>query len=285
MTRCLFVSDLHGSVTKYRALFQNILAERPQAVFIGGDFLPSVLGSSALPRGDNFTLSHLGDGLERLRNQLKTEYPRVFIIMGNDDVRSAEPDLLELAGAGLLEYIHSTQVVLGGFPIYGYSFVPPTPFLLKDWERYDVSRFVDPGHVSPEGVICSVDISERERRLATIKVDLDTLVADAYVDNAVFLFHAPPYGTLLDHADVTGTVIDGVALDTHVGSVAIRRFVEDKQPLLTLHGHIHESTRISGSWRDRIGRTHMFSAAHDGPDLAIVRFDLENLEQADRILV
>jgi len=28
--------------------------------------------------------------------------------------------------------------------------VPPTPFLLKDWEKYDVSAYVDPGCVSPE---------------------------------------------------------------------------------------------------------------------------------------
>jgi len=52
-----------------------------------------------------------------------------------------------------------------------------------------------------------------------------------------------------------------------------------------LHGHIHESARLTGFWKDRIGRTHMFSAAHDGPELALVRFSLENPESATRQLI
>jgi Icc-related predicted phosphoesterase len=67
--------------------------------------------------------------------------------------------------------------------------------------------------------------------------------------------------------------------------MAIKRFIEDRQPLLTLHGHIHESAGLTGSWRQGIGRTHAFTAAHDGPELALVRFDLENLESASRELI
>ena len=33
------------------------------------------------------------------------------------------------------------------------------------------------------------------------------------------------------------------------------------------------------------GETHLFSAAHDGPELALVRFDLENPENAERALL
>jgi Icc-related predicted phosphoesterase len=79
--------------------------------------------------------------------------------------------------------------------------------------------------------------------------------------------------------------VDHVPLDVHVGSIAIRRLIEDRQPLVTLHGHVHESTGLTSSWRDRIGRTHCFSAAHDGPELALVRFDLDDLERADRQLI
>ena len=67
--------------------------------------------------------------------------------------------------------------------------------------------------------------------------------------------------------------IDHVPLDCHVGSIAVRRLIEQKQPLITLHGHIHESAKRMGSWRDKIGETHLFSAAHHGPELALVRFD------------
>ena len=72
--------------------------------------------------------------------------------------------------------------------------------------------------------------------------------------------------------------MDHAPLDVHVGSIAIRRFIEARQPLVTLHGHVHESARLTGAWQDRIGRTVCLSAAHDGPELALVRFDLEQPE-------
>ena len=79
--------------------------------------------------------------------------------------------------------------------------------------------------------------------------------------------------------------MDHVPLDVHVGSIAIRRFIEARQPRLTLHGHVHESARLTGSWQDRIGRTVCLSAAHDGPELALVRFDLDRPEEATRELL
>jgi hypothetical protein len=63
------------------------------------------------------------------------------------------------------------------------------------------------------------------------------------------------------------------------------RFIEEKQPLVTLHGHVHESSRITGHWNQTIGRTHSFSAAWDGPELALVEFDLENPGNAMRHLI
>ena len=62
-------------------------------------------------------------------------------------------------------------------------------------------------------------------------------------------------------------------------------FIETRQPLLTLHGHVHESARLTGAWNDRIGRTWLFGGAHDGPELALVRFDPEDLEGASRLLL
>jgi Icc-related predicted phosphoesterase len=99
------------------------------------------------------------------------------------------------------------------------------------------------------------------------------------------LFHAPPYRTDLDRAALDGHTFEHVPLDVHIGSIAIRRFIEERQPLVTLHGHVHESARITGSWRQRIGRTWCFSAAHDGPELALVRFDLEDPGAATRELI
>jgi len=61
-----------------------------------------------------------------------------------------------------------------------------------------------------------------------------------------------------------------------------RRLIEPRQPLLTLQGHVHESARLTGAWKDRIERTVMVGAAHDGPELALRRFDLERPEGTTR---
>ena len=55
--------------------------------------------------------------------------------------------------------------------------------------------------------------------------------------------------------------------------------------LPNLHGHVHESARLTGAWRDRIGRTLCLSAAHNGPELALVRLDLDDPEGATRELL
>jgi len=66
-----------------------------------------------------------------------------------------------------------------------------------------------------------------------------------------------------------------VPFDVHVGSVAVQRFIEDKQPLITLQGYKHESARIMGSWQEKPGEIY-FLAAHDGNELALVRFNSKN---------
>jgi Icc-related predicted phosphoesterase len=287
MATCFFVSDLHGQLERYRTLFRLIGEERPSAVFLGGDLLPS--GLTALESLDfdheDFVNGYLVRQFQRLREELGDAYPRVFVILGNDDSRSEEATIIAAATTGVWRYIHDRRIAFEGYDVYGYAYVPPSPFLLKDWERYDVSQYVDPGCVSPEDGHRSVPVSENLIKYATIKDDLDTLVGNRPVDQAIFLFHSPPYKTNLDRAALDGKMIDHAPLDVHVGSVAIQRFIETRQPLITLHGHIHESARITGAWSQRMGRTHCLTAAHDGPELALVRFDPAQPAAATRALI
>ena len=279
---CLFVSDLHGRVDRYEKLFGLIQSEKPEAVFLGGDLLPHHALNGDGPA--DFLRDFVAARLQDIKVLMADRYPEIFVILGNDDPRIEERSAVDIAARDLWKYAHGHRFELDRHVVFGYAFVPPTPFLQKDWEKYDVSRYIPPGSVSPEEGRRSVPVDPREVRFATIQEDLQGLVGDADVENAVVLFHAPPHGTTLDRAALDGKMIDHVPLDVHVGSIAIRRFIEERRPLLTLHGHIHESTRLTGSWRDRIGRTHMFNAAHDGPELAAVRFDLPLLENAERIL-
>jgi Icc-related predicted phosphoesterase len=284
--RCLFVSDLHGREDRYRKLFDAVRDERPGAVLLGGDLLPSGGLPTAAPDGTHrdFLNDFLAPELERLRRDLGADAPRVPAILGNDDPRFEEAAVLGLAARGLLEYVHDRSVPLGGYVLYGYAFAPPSPFPSKDWERYDVSRYVDPGCVPPEEGTRTVPVSASWARYGTIGEDLESLLGSGDPAGALFLFHAPPYGTALDRAALDGRSVDHVPVDVHVGSVAIRRFIEKHQPRLALCGHVHESPRLTGSWRDRIGDTPCLSAAHDGPELALVRFDPDDPDAAEREL-
>lgn len=287
MPNCFFVSDLHGDPDRYRKLFRLIAAEKPAAVFLGGDLLPS--GLSALASFDlhhrDFIQDVLVAGFHRVRESLGDDYPRVFVILGNDDSRSEEAAVLAAATRGVWEYVHDRCVPFDRFAVCGYAYVPPTPFMMKDWERYDVSRYVEPGCVSPEEGARSMPVAANAIRYATIKDDLVKLAGTRDLSDAVLLFHSPPYQTCLDRAALDGKMVDYVPLDVHVGSIAIRQFIEKRQPLVTLHGHIHESARLTGAWSDHIGRTVCLSAAHDGPELALIRFDPEDPDHATRTLV
>jgi len=52
-----------------------------------------------------------------------------------------------------------------------------------------------------------------------------------------------------------------------------------------LHGHVHESARLSGSWTEKLGNTHAFSAAHDGDELSVIIFNPDDPENAKRVLI
>jgi Icc-related predicted phosphoesterase len=94
----------------------------------------------------------------------------------------------------------------------------------------------------------------REEDEPELKKRIDAIVAQVTVspDKLVLGLHAPPYDTQLDVApkiDWETLTIQGQ--DTaHVGSVAVKEIIKEVQPLVSLHGHIHESRAA-----ERIGRT------------------------------
>ena len=75
------------------------------------------------------------------------------------------------------------------------------------------------------------------------------------LETAVFCFHCPPYDTQIDLApkltdDLRPVYAHGKPLMVPVGSKSVRAVIEKYQPLVALHGHIHESSGYV-----RIGRT------------------------------
>ncbi len=282
-----FVSDLHGNISRYEKLFQLIEKEQPKLVFMAGDLLPSGMfaftsSSGAAP---DFIEDVLKKGFLGLKNEMGASYPEVFLILGNDDGRADEGAFIKGEEQGIWEYIHGRKVEFDEYSIYGYAYVPPTPFMLKDWERYDVSRYVDPGCTPPEEGAHSIEVDRKQMQFKTIQKDLNELTGDDELSKSVFLFHSPPYQTHLDRAALDGRTFEYVPLDVHVGSIAIKRFIEERQPMLTMHGHIHESTSITGHWQQKIGNTVAMNAAHNGKELSLIRFYLDDLGSARRELI
>lgn len=78
---------------------------------------------------------------------------------------------------------------------------------------------------------------------ADIGNSLDKLDKEVKNRNFILVVHNPPKNTKLD------LVADG----NHVGSQVIRKFIEEKQPIISISAHIHESPGI-----DKIGDTTLF---------------------------
>lgn len=96
---------------------------------------------------------------------------------------------------------------------------------------------------------------------------------------AIFNFHCPPFNTKIDQAPALKANLEieheaGQVLMTSAGSPAIRRAVEEVQPLLSLHGHIHEARGVQ-----KLGRT---VALNPGSEYAegVMKAAVVNLEPA-----
>jgi Icc-related predicted phosphoesterase len=72
-------------------------------------------------------------------------------------------------------------------------------------------------------------------------------------ERSVLNFHCPPYGSGLDLANAVDDnlrLVHAGRITAPVGSTAVRRAIERHQPILSLHGHVHEARGFA-----RIGRT------------------------------
>ncbi|MFW9855323.1 MAG: metallophosphoesterase [Candidatus Thorarchaeota archaeon] len=101
------------------------------------------------------------------------------------------------------------------------------------------------------------------------------------LENAVFCFHAPPFESKIDEAPLLNPDLTyagysgGEPVRGPVGSKAVRKAIEKYQPLLGLHGHIHESP---GSVK--IGRTYCLNPGSEYTE-AILKGFLVELEKGE----
>jgi uncharacterized protein len=141
---------------------------------------------------------------------------------GNDDTLEID-DIIE--GSSCVSFAEGKVIDLDGFSMISMGWTNPTP-----WDTF------------------------REAPEPELAAKIDTAVRQVPdMERAIFNFHAPPYGTGLDEApalDATLRPIHGGAVMKPVGSTAVREAILAHQPMLSIHGHIHESRGIC-----RLGRT------------------------------
>jgi uncharacterized protein len=175
---------------------------------------------------------------------------------GNDDIFEIDS---VIESSPCVSFAEGKLLDLDGFSLVSMGWTNPTP-----WDTY---------REAPEPAL-----AEKIEAIARLVPDMS---------RAIFNFHAPPYGTGLDDApalDETLRPVAGGAVMKAVGSTAVRDAINSHQPLLSLHGHIHESRGIR-----RMGRTLALnpgSVYGDGVlQGAVVELDARKAKVARYILV
>lgn len=172
--------------------------------------------------------------------------------------------------------------------VAGYPNVGMTPFLHKDWEKWDNQPGDTPhklyrtdGYTSMDGQHIAVDHANES---ATIREDLAQLATLSDPHKTIYVFHEAPYNTPLDRIASDNKYIKDDLM--HIGSMAIRDFIEQQQPLITMHGHIHETYAESGDYKWQSGQSLSITAANDfaSDTLSYVLFSLPDTTQVERLL-
>jgi Icc-related predicted phosphoesterase len=62
----------------------------------------------------------------------------------------------------------------------------------------------------------------------------------------------------------------------HVGSRAVRDFLSQRRPRVSLHGHIHEAPALSGTFAEMLGETLVVNPGRTYESLDAVVFEWED---------
>lgn len=245
MSDWLFTSDLHGQSDLYEQVLAEAARGRARVVVLGGDLAPHASGAAGPGYQRVFLEGFLVEFARRLREAVSGV--ELALLMGNDDWRANE-DVLERRHGDLWHYLHGRVLELDGVRVAGCSFVPITPFQIKDWERWEDGGPESPARLegwTSVGGALRAHRFDPDRREPTIAGALAELETQADLAGAIHVLHSPPRDTCCDLTHRR----------EHVGSRAIRAHLERVAPPLSLSGHIHESPHVSGAWRDTVGAT------------------------------
>ncbi|MFQ6048708.1 MAG: metallophosphoesterase [Phycisphaerae bacterium] len=265
--KILYTSDLHGRASLYEQLAALAFSERPDGLILGGDLLPDGDPNDSQVVQSGFVLGPLRELLERLHDRLPGL--RAAVVFGNHELRCAEQAIAQLSSAGLIELLRADRPVRwAALSLLGYPCSPPCPHWAKDFERLD-----RPGQSTPftQGAVWNARLGRIEpvdaaQYLASQPSIEEDLARMARVERPwILVAHVPPSSLGLDRLE-TGE---------SVGSQAMLQFLRRRQPDVSLHGHVHESPRMTGLFWRRIGRTIAINPGQGQERLAAVTFEAD----------
>jgi len=291
-TRLFFAADLHGSEPTFRKFLGAAAAYQADALVFGGDIMGKALVPIVLENG-TYQAHFQGtdhafeqDGLAAFTRSV--EVPGFYWqVMGREEYEAADGDPLatmglfqDQASRRLAAWIDLAEERLRGTGVRLYltGGNDDDPTVLQELDRSDGE------HV----VACEGRVIDLDGEHTMITVGLSTVtpwdtpreateeeIAEAIersvggvpdVERCVFNLHCPPKDTPIDTCLLLDTTNlapgelprpvrrGGRFVTTGGGSVAVREAISRYQPVVGLHGHIHESLG-----RFRLGRTPCFN--------------------------
>lgn len=157
--------------------------------------------------------------IELADEKLKDSPAKIFMAPGNDD--PMEMDAI-LEASKVMQSASMKNLDVLGHEMITIAHTSPTPWdTPREWSEEEMAKNID-------------------KLASTIK----------NMEKAIFNFHDPPYGTMLDYAPKLKDMRQSAGEVEHVGSKAVAEKIKQYQPFLGLHGHIHESRAAQ-----KIGRT------------------------------
>lgn len=266
--KILATSDIHQMISKWKSLVKVCKKEKFDVVALAGDLLPK----DEYIEGQLPFIKHL----RKYANQISETGAKIVIILGNDDNQNMIPEMEKAHNEGLWHYIPENVVEIDGCEFAAMPYVPDYPFGYKFWcrgeykdnLRIDPVQFCDPLIINKGNKF--ENIKDYPSYLKSQKSIWDSLVDTASkikdVHKSIWLIHAPPANLFLDVC----------ARGAKVGSNAVHEFIVKYQPLLTIHGHIHESPEYNGhKWCKNEGNTLCIQGGQIGFDLHYSTIEIE----------
>jgi uncharacterized protein len=287
-TRIYFVSDLHGSSVCFRKFINSTRVYEPDVLILGGDVAGKAIQSIVRAPNGHWKCRFVGTDYDVVDGPDLFALERLIADHGYYSYRADPGELeameakgeldalfLQLMRARLTEWLDLADSRLRplGIPLY---------FMLGNDDPEDLGALLDtaPWGTHDEGKVVWLDDEHemisvgysnvtpwhtyREQNETQLRASIDAMVpALQHPERAVFNLHAPPYGTQLDEAPLldANLVVQaslGQVQMVAVGSTAVLDAEKAYQPMLGLHGHIHESSGIR-----RVGRTVVINPGSD----------------------